>query len=159
MKKFFLLLVLGTSLMFGLGSCKSGTEEGTDEIKIEKSYEERVAEIQNQIRTTPQWLAEVEKKAKEKNILLDSVILEDARWLVDEQDGKHQQNNAVAAAAAAEAQRNYDERLKAMEDRIRQDQKWMEQITAKAAERKISIDSMVRSDARWMLDEEDGKHK
>lgn len=153
-KQFLTVLFLMSSVAFF--SC-SDVQDETDEVKIEKTYEERVNEIREGIRKNPEWLANVEKKAKEKNIPLDSMILLDARWLVDDQDGKHLDPSVLKTPTVDTS--NLQQRIADMESKIRSNTKWMSEITRKAAERKISVDSMLRIDALWMIDEEDGKHK
>ena len=148
-----LLLMVSVSLF----SCSDVQDDETDEVKIEKTYEERVNEIREGIRKNPEWLANVEKKAKEKNISVDSMILLDARWLVDDQDGKHLDPSVLKTPAVDTS--NLQQRIADMESKIRSNTKWMSEITRKATERKISVDSMLRADAIWMIDEEDGKHK
>ncbi len=54
-----------------------------------KTYEERVMEVESKIRNTPDWLESIQKKAKDQNIVLDSMIHKDAVWMIDEEDGKH----------------------------------------------------------------------
>lgn len=145
------LILFATSLLIGFSSCKDvkDQEEGT-EVKIEKTYEERVQEIVGQIKGNPQWLADVEKKAKEKNISLDSMILVDARWLVDEQDGKH----SAAATQPADNQA-FEEKVSQMEQKIRNDKVWLESISQKAKERNITVDSMIKMDARFIVTEQE----
>jgi hypothetical protein len=149
----FRLILLATSLLFGISSCNDvkDQEEGT-EVKIEKTYEERVQEIVGQIRSNPQWLADVEKKSKEKNIPLDSMILVDARWLVDEQDGKHSAANTATQPADNQA---FEEKVSAMEQKIRNDKAWLESITQKAKERNLTVDSMIKMDARFIVTEQE----
>jgi Na+/phosphate symporter len=85
------------------------------------------------------------------------MILLDARWLVDDQDGKHLDPSVLKTPAVDTS--NLQQRIADMESKIRSNTKWMSEITRKATERKISVDSMLRADAIWMIDEEDGKHK
>lgn len=154
-KHFWAVLMLMVSVSFF--SCSDVQDDETDEVKIEKTYEERVNEIRESIRKNPEWLANIEKKAKEQNISVDSMILLDARWLVDDQDGKHLDPSVLNKTTADTT--NVQQRIRDMESKIRKDAKWMEEINRKAKERNITADSMIKADAIWMVDEEDGKHK
>jgi hypothetical protein len=64
-----------------------------------KTREERIAEIQENIRNTPDWLNSVKAKAEANKEQLDSMILKDAMWMVDDQDGLHKEPAAPAPAA------------------------------------------------------------
>jgi len=52
----------------------------------------RVLHYELQIRQTPEWLNDVEKKAKEKNISLDDMIRLDAEYMVAEEEKKALEN-------------------------------------------------------------------
>jgi hypothetical protein len=63
-----------------------------DEIKraaSEADFQKKLAEAEKSIRENKEWLATVEKKAKEQNIPLDTMIKRDAEYTVREQ----QKNN------------------------------------------------------------------
>ncbi len=154
-KQFWAVLLLMVSVSFF--SCSDVQDDETDEVKIEKTYEERVNEIREAIRKNPEWLANIEKKAKEQNISVDSMMLLDARWLVDDQDGKHLDPSVLNKVTADTT--NVQQRIRDMESKIRKDAKWMDEVNRKAKERNITVDSMIKADAIWMVDEEDGKHK
>jgi len=144
----------------GFWACNDAKDDDGNEVKIEKSVEERVKDAEAAIRNNPEWLAAVEKKAKEKNISLDSMIHIDASWLVDEQDGKHKNDTNQTAAPAVDPNvpvKSFEERVKDFEAGIRSDKAWMEAITQKAKDRKISVDSMIHLDATFMVQEADKK--
>ena len=152
MKKKLMFSVLPLMLVVFTG-CKDVKDEAEAEIKIEKTYEERVKEIENSIRNSTEWMASVEKKAKEKNIPLDSMIVLDARWLVDEQDGKHKDLGTTAVASAG-TDANFEQLVKDMEEKIRNDKVWLESIEKKAKERNVTVDSMIKVDARFIVTEQ-----
>ena len=41
------------------------------------------------IHATPEWIGGIEKTAREKQLNKDSLVLENALWMLDEQRGKH----------------------------------------------------------------------
>lgn len=123
-----------------------------------KTFEERYKELETSIKNNPEWLASIEKKAKERNIPADSMMKLDIIWAIDDQDGKHRSENQTATADTV-AQKPYDERVKEMINAIKNNKEWLATIQKKANERKISLDSMLLLDARWSVDDQDGKHK
>ena len=138
-KLFFFILFFSQSIL--LFSCD---DAAMGDVKV-KSYEERYKEIEASIRNNPEWLATEEKKAKEKNITLDSLLKTDVPWVIDDQDGKHN--------------KPYAQRMKEMEGSIRNNPAMLNAVTQKAKERNIPLDSMIKLDAAWMIDDQDGKHK
>jgi hypothetical protein len=154
MKKKLMFSVLPLMFLLVFTGCKDAKDEAEAEVKIEKTYEERVKEVETSIRNSAEWMASVEKKAKEKNIPLDSMIALDARWLVDEQDGKHKDPGTTAVAPAAGNDANFEQLVKDMEEKIRNDKVWLESIERKAKERNITVDSMIKVDARFIVTEQ-----
>ena len=153
-----LFYFLAVALLFLFASCNNAP---VTEAKV-KTYEERFKELEAGIRNNPDWLASIDKKAKEKNIPVDSMIKLDITWMIDEQDGKHKPENQSATAADSSStagKKTYEERVKEFEDGIRKNPDWMNSTTQKAKARKIPVDSMIKLDAAWMVDEQDGKHK
>ena len=128
-------------------SCADVQDDEGTEVKIEKTFAERVAEVEAQIRNTPEWLRAVEQKAADKNIPPDSMIRMDAEWLVREQSG-----GAKASLPANEAE--LAAKIQEMEMKIRNDKAWLKSIEQKARERNISVDSMIRIDARFVVEEQ-----
>lgn len=74
-----------------------------------KTREERIAATQEGIRNSPEWLDAIKKKAEDRKVPLDTMILRDAIWMADEEDGKHKEAapapapDAPAPAPAADA--------------------------------------------------------
>ena len=156
MKTIFYFICAG--ILFFIASCNNAP---VAENKV-KTYEERFKELEAGIRNNPDWLASIDKKAKEKNIPLDSMIILDVSWMIDEQDGKHKPGTAqptTTNSSSATGKKTREERIKEIEDGIRKSADWMNSITQKAKDRKIPVDSMIKLDATWMVDEQDGKHK
>jgi seryl-tRNA synthetase len=155
MIKLFFSVLLTTAFLI-LFSCN---DAAVAENKV-KTFEERFKELEAGIRNNADWLASIDKKAKERNIPLDSMLKLDIIWMIDEQDGKHKaENQPVAVTDTAAVKKTYDERVKEMIDGIKANKEWLAAIQKKADEKKISLDSMLLLDARWMIDEQDGKHK
>lgn len=102
-----LVLSLFTAAAITFTACNNNEPAKAAEPAAEapKTYEERVQEIESKIRNTPDWLALVDKKAKERNMSLDSMIHMDAVWTVDEADGKHKNLPPAAPAAADTTQK------------------------------------------------------
>ncbi|MBI2731239.1 MAG: hypothetical protein HYX40_10880 [Sphingobacteriales bacterium] len=148
------------SLLSGLLLVSSCNDSPVASNKV-RTFEERFKELEEGIRKNPDWLASIEKKAKEKNIPVDSMIKLDVTWMIDEQDGKHKQQAPATTADSATGanKKSYEERVREAEDAIRKNPDWLNSITLKAKDRKISVDSMIKIDAAWTIDEQDGKHK
>ncbi len=87
------------------------------------------------IKEDEKWLTLVKEKAIKNKIPLDSMIYLDAKWTVDNYNGSF-----------------YDALIKDKIQNIKQDDKWLNTIREKAIKNKISIDSMLYMDAKWMID-------
>lgn len=133
-------------------ACKDVQDDEGTEVKIEKTFEERVAEVEAQIRSTPEWLRSVAQKAAEKNIPVDSMIRMDAAWLVQEGSGASEPATPVETDAM-------EAKIQEMELKIRNDKVWLQAIEQKARERNISVDSMIRIDARFVVQEQMNQNK
>ena len=48
-------------------------------------YVNKIKNYEESIRRTPEWLADVKKKALERNIPLDTMIRKDAEYLVEQE--------------------------------------------------------------------------
>jgi hypothetical protein len=95
MKKSIFLTV--AALVMGFTAFTGCTSNNAD---APKTREERIAATQEAIKNSPEWLETVKKKAEERHLPLDSMILRDAIWMADEEDGKHKEVPAPAAPAA-----------------------------------------------------------
>lgn len=95
-----------------------------------------------EIKNTAQWLAEVKKKALQKNISLDAMLAMDAEYLYDT---KYAKEEVIA----------FTEKAK---ERIRLDEKWLANVKKKAFQKNISLDEMLELDAKYIYDmEQKGK--
>lgn len=61
-------------------------------LKNETPFKRRVRFYENLIRNTPEWLATIKEKAREKDILLDEMIKMDATYMANEELKKKQEN-------------------------------------------------------------------
>jgi len=77
MKKYSLIFIAFISIL--VISCKS-------EPKVD-DMEGRIATWIDKMKSTPEWLAEEERKALEQGVLLDSVLRKDAIWMIQKEDG------------------------------------------------------------------------
>jgi sialic acid synthase SpsE len=155
MKKVSVFLSALFILFISFSSCNDAEYAANEK---PKSFEERYKEIETSIKNNPEWMASIEKKAKERNIPVDSMMKLDIIWAIDDQDGKHKPE-VLPVATDSVATKSYEERVKEMIEKIRNNKEWMATIKKKAEERKISLDSMLVLDARWSVDDQDGKHK
>jgi hypothetical protein len=103
--------------------------------------------IMENIRNTPEWMKDVEAKAKENNIAVEEQLKKDAQWQLDNSGG-----NAKAAEDKPE------ETLESIIAYIKSDAKWMADIKAKAKENNISEEEQLKKDAQWQLDNKKGEH-
>lgn len=89
-----------------------------------------------EISKTPEWMEKVKAKAKEKNISTAAMIKMDADYLYETE-----YNKPVVI--------QFTEQTKM---RIRNDEKWMKDIRAKAKEKNVSVDEMVELDAKYLYE-------
>ncbi|MBI1780006.1 MAG: hypothetical protein HYR66_01335 [Sphingobacteriales bacterium] len=149
--------LLSTLFIFSALVISCNSSEVADK---QKTYEERYKELENNIRNNADWLASVQQKAKDRNIPLDSMIRLDIEWTIDEQDGKHKpENKPVATAIDSAGKKSFDDRVKEIIENMKHNSDWLIALQKKAADRKIPLDSMMLIDARWTVDDQDGKHK
>ncbi|HMO32355.1 MAG TPA: hypothetical protein PKE63_09270 [Lacibacter sp.] len=145
-------LILAFLLLTAFSYCNDVEDEAEVDIKIEKTYEERVQENIQLMKNSPEWLAEEQRKADERGIPLDSMLLIDARWMVDQSSAPDKGEQKPAETGSSD---EYQQRIRAMEDQIRGNKEWMDQILLKAKDRNISVDSMIRIDAKFFVDAEE----
>ena len=88
MKKFFVPFVFAVTVFtFSCGQSenKSNEDEVVDLEPREKTFEERIKEAEVKIKNSPEWLTQIEQKAKANNISIDSQIFNDAKWIVEDE--------------------------------------------------------------------------
>lgn len=104
--------------------------------------------IMDNIRNTPEWMKDIEAKAKENNISVEEQLKKDAQWQLENSGGdtKADENKP-------------EETLESIIAYIKSDAKWMTDIKAKAKENKISEEEQIKKDAQWQLDQKKGGHK
>lgn len=108
-----------------------------------KSREEQIEEIVEKIKVTPEWLTQVKAKAEQNKQPLDSVMRNEAIFLVDKD---------VKKALPRE------QRIKDIVAKINGTPDWLAQMKKQAEEQKKPLDTIVLNNANWLIDEEDGKH-
>ena len=147
MKKVSILAVSLLTLSFLFFGCEDPSKP--------KTREQRIAEMVENIKNNPEWLGSLKKEAEEKKTNLDSVIIGNARFMIEKEDGKlAAQNGAPATPKKPRA-----ERVAEVEKEIRSNPEWLATIKEKAEKGKVSLDSAIRDNAVFKVDEEDGKHK
>lgn len=99
--------------------------------------------FQNAIANTPDWLEKVKLKAKENNISVDEMILKDAEY-VYETDYNNQKVIDL---------------IEQIKERIKNDEKWLNDVKAKAKEKNISVEEMLELDAKYLYDMDKKKGK
>ena len=92
----FIIKIRGNEGLMVLATKKSNIlNKKIDEVVLQMAdslarlKDARIFEIVRQIRNTPQWFEQVKQKAKNKNISIDEMIKEDARWLCDKENFIH----------------------------------------------------------------------
>lgn len=118
---------------FTFGFVKKALEELKKEIvPTPKEIDEYVQVISR----NGDWLNAIRKKAAERNVSVESVLRADAAYMV-----------------RTEGPLVEDPSIEDAEQLIRNNQQWFQQIKDKAAQRKISVDSMLTLDAIFVLEE------
>jgi len=116
--------------------------------KYENEYfEKQIKFYENKIRQDKKWYKQIVKKAGEKGLDVDSMIRLDAIYMIkqDEKTGIEK--------LKAESQ-TFEDRIKYYEEKIRQDTVWLKSIEKKAIYKNISLDEMIRIDAKYMTEKE-----
>lgn len=90
----------------------------------------------NKIKSDPDWMKGISKKAKENNISEDEQVRVDAEWLIKQEKG------------------DLMERIKWYINEIKSDPEWLEAIKKKANEKNIPLEDMIRQDAQWSAENE-----
>jgi hypothetical protein len=97
---------------------------------------DKVDDYASQITGNDEWFAMIIKKAAMKGISVEEMLYLDAKYVYREQEPE---NYMVFYG------------IRELEAQIRKDPDWMKEITAKAREKAISLEEMIRIDAEYML--------
>lgn len=122
--------------------------KGNDLVKkkyTSPEYAQRVKEFVKYIKTQPKWMADVEDRADEKNISVDSALVLEAIWHVDNQP---QPGNAASLERTPE----YFKKVKDFVAYIKTQPKWMKDVVVRAKQKKVTLDSMLVIEAMWQID-------
>ncbi|MBC7694187.1 MAG: hypothetical protein H7141_01945 [Burkholderiales bacterium] len=122
--------------------------EGNDFIKKKfnsPEYARRVREFVKYIKTQPKWMTDVEGRADEKNISVDSALVLEAMWHVDNQP-------ETANLVKNERTPEYFREVKHFVEYIKTQPKWMRDAELRAKEKKVTLDSMLVIEAMWQVD-------
>ena len=112
----------------------------------EELFAQKVGGYKNAILSNAAWLKQVAEKAKKLKIPLDSCITMDAKWMAEQELGKKPE--------PTEAEKAFNNRVEQFKNAIKADPAWLQQVTKKAKEKGISVDSSIAIDARWMTEQE-----
>ena len=115
---------------------------------VVETFEQKVLGFKKAITTNPDWLDKVSKKAKQLGISIDSSITRDAIWMAEQEMKKAN----VHVPTKEEIQ--YSEKVNGYKNAIKADPNWLKNVSAKAKEKGISVDSSVMLNAKWMVDQE-----
>ena len=123
-------------------------QNGPFNIKARCAKKTTLDDVKASIFINKEWLKEITKKAKEKNISVDSMVTVDAIWYMQ----------SVLKITADESTINVrDLSIVQIKEMIRHNTQWMSEINTKAKKRGISIDSMLTLDANWFKKENSAK--
>lgn len=143
-KKFKVIVLLVTDCNIhdiGWGFAETASKLLTTEMKAALRRNIYILDLCEEIKRTPDWLIQVEKKAKEKNISVEAMIKLDAVY-------------------AYETDYNQPEVISLTEQnkkRILDTPEWVNQIKAKAKEKNISFEEMLELDAKYIYNTEQRK--
>ncbi len=134
--KYLVAIPLLGSLLF---SCSSGEikEENTsanetNEVAPVKKDPETIEEFEAAIRNNKEWMEGIEKKAADRNVSVDEVIKEDAKWMLNKK-----------MKDSPEAQ------IDKLVNKIKKDSVWSYKTRLQAEERGVSFDEMVYLNAEY----------
>jgi hypothetical protein len=97
-----------------------------------------VKNIKEHITQTPEWMADIKKKADSKKISIDEMITLDAIYVYETDYCKPE----------------VVEEINKTKERIKNTKEWMEQIKIKAKTQNVSEDEMLELDAKYLYDTE-----
>lgn len=92
-------------------------------------------EIITDIKRNSEWLASIEKKAKDNGFTTDKQLMLDAEYILSEELMKPV------------------ETIESVIDRIKADVNWMKDIKKKAIDNAITEEEQIKRDAQWLLDQ------
>ncbi|MES2763108.1 MAG: hypothetical protein V4677_12925 [Bacteroidota bacterium] len=103
--------------------------------KRQKIY---VGNIREHILQTPEWMADIKKKAAEKNITIDEMVTLDAIYVYETDYNRPE----------------IVEQIEETKQRIKNTPEWIAQIKVKAKEKGISEEEMLEIDSKYLYDTE-----
>jgi hypothetical protein len=110
------------------------------------SKDEWIEHYKKLIRSSDEWLKQIENKAKEQNISIEEMINRDATWCYNE-DYK---NGKIQVSLSSDEK---EKEISKIIDEIRSSPEWLKQIEKKAKENNKTLDEMIREDAVWLLNQ------
>ncbi len=137
-----ILLVTGEFNMaeYGWGFLEKTSGLLNGKIKIEDLQCENTIEMmKEEIGRDKEWMKKIKEQASNEKISYDSLITSQAIYLAEIKISRENPNK--------------DLRVKILEKKIRYNKGWMKDIAVKAKERNISIDSMIKADACWVIEQ------
>lgn len=129
--------------------------KGNDFIKTRNNspeYAQHIKDFVKYIKKQPKWLHEIEEKAKEKNISVDSMLVIEAKWQVDLQPGTAKLINNPAPSTKKTYSPEYLKRVKDYIAYIKTQAQWMHDAEGRAKQKNITLDSMLVLEAMWQID-------
>jgi len=118
--------------------------------------EEMIQGFEMQMKENPDWMKQIEEKAKVQNRSVQEVMRSDAEWLMGEKEraaqGKNITVKKMSGGASAEP-KTREETLREFERQMRNDPAWMKQIESKAKAQNKTIDEIIKNDAEWLMQE------
>lgn len=95
-----------------------------------------IEDVQRDIYGNKEWMETITKKAKERNISLDSMVQLDAKWFFDTQLPADEKEIKPLSLAD-------------IKNSIKTNPTWLKDVEKKAKQRGLSVDSMMTLDAIW----------
>jgi uncharacterized protein (DUF427 family) len=132
------LLFLSALTIIGFTSCSG-----------EKTPEEKIAEVEDNIRNNPEMLASAKTKAEAAKIPLDQQIHNDAVWLYE---GANNLPHLGEAATLSGKIPSKEEIIVMKEKEIRENPGMMESVKQKAEQFKVPLDTQIHRDAIWLYE-------
>jgi hypothetical protein len=99
-----------------------------------KPTSSELSDIKTAIKNEKAWYSQIQQKASERKLSVDSMLTLDALWYFQRKGPLKKEIS-----------------LEDVKESIRVNEGWMKEITKKAEERKISLDSMMTEDALWFM--------
>ncbi|MBE6335090.1 MAG: hypothetical protein E7066_00195 [Lentimicrobiaceae bacterium] len=126
----------------------------------------KIEELINNMRNNPDWKKSLEEKAKKQNQSLEEVMLNDATYMVyqqpetcfDDLKGYKLPTARNESLLTISDPHSFEYQVNEIINEIRSNTEWLNSIKEKAEKRGVTLETQLRNDAIWMLEQRSDKN-